>query len=95
MEFVENECYCIEKVEPSPFYDTFYPLKNVKYIKSYGTGKNKSLVFEHEVQNDDYIEWLQCWVNIASNHMKINYDSKDLIETHIYEYKIVAFTKIA
>jgi hypothetical protein len=74
-----NSVFC--SIYTNELYPNFYSI-NGTFIKKYtDINSLESLVFEVEIFDDDYFDWLQCWCQIA-----INTRIKDnIFETHIYE----------
>jgi hypothetical protein len=93
MDYIKNHYYFIENVEVPIGYPVF-PIKDAKYIKSYNDNGKKSLIFEYKIKKSDFYDWGLCWIHIAQNHTKGKSDENDyIIETHIYEDKIIKISK--
>ena len=87
--YIKGAHYCIQSVETLPFALTFFPLKDVIYVKSYEHYGKISHVFVYKVNYNDFVEWVRCWVHIATNIvLSEEPDGSKTIKTHVYDYKI-------
>lgn len=104
MDYKFGKKYNIEDAEMLKSF-TFFPLKNITFIRSYHSNGKVSLVFQYDLKAEDYLNWRFCWLYIAQStiledikdynesndtHKKENY----LVETHIYENIIKKITPV-
>jgi hypothetical protein len=88
-EYIKDSHYRIESIEVPNGY-TFYPIKDAIYIDSYERYNKKSLVFNYDINCNEFFKWLQCWTHIANNKVLVT-GSGELpytIQSHIHDFKI-------
>ena len=104
MDYKFGNKYNIDDAEMLKNY-TFFPLKNITFIRSYHSNGKVSLVFQYDLKEEDYLNWKFCWAYVAQSTVLRDirdYNESDdthkketyLVETHIYENIIKQITPV-